>query len=227
MFTKNFLFYIQPNVFNMSKSPVGRPAVSDANETSVRERLLLAAKKSFLEDSYEKVSTRHIATLADTSIAMIRYYFGSKEGLYQELIRTQFIPIAERLISLQNSDDVDSLESFFKVYYETMVPDQQFPLLMMRTLSLKQGPSRKYILDQIVDPMRHTIHKIIKRLQNKGKIDASLDAEMIGISMLSLAVMPMLAKSVFEYHKGEDLGLEFYLDLAKHNGQILQSGLRS
>lgn len=210
----------------MSKSSVGRPAVSDQNEISVRERLLMAAKKSFLEDSYEKVSTRRIATMADTSIAMIRYYFGNKEGLYQELIRTQFIPIAERLTALQNSDDIDSLESFFEVYYKTMVPDQQFPLLMMRTLSLQQGPSRKYILDKIVDPMRHAIYKIIKRLQFKGKIDASLDAEMIGISMLSMAVMPMLAKSVFEYHKGVDLGLDFYLELAKHNGQILQSGLR-
>jgi AcrR family transcriptional regulator len=210
----------------MSKSGVGRPSNTEG-QSSVRERLLLAAKKCFLEESYEKVSTRKIAAQADTSIAMIRYYFGSKEGLYQELISTQFIPISERIQLLQDSDDVTSLESFFKVYYETMLPDYQFPILMMRTLTMGQGPSRKFILDNVVDPMRQSFYRMITKLQKKGKIDGALDADMIGINMISLAVMPMLAKNIFEYQMGETLDINFYLKLAEHNGRLLKSGLQS
>ncbi|GLQ32391.1 TetR/AcrR family transcriptional regulator [Litoribrevibacter albus] len=210
----------------MSKATVGRPSNNEGH-SSVRERLLSAAKKCFLEESYEKVSTRKVAAQADTSIAMIRYYFGSKEGLYQELIRTQFVPISERIQSLQSSDDVTSLESFFKVYYETMLPDHQFPILIMRTLTMGQGPSRKFILDHVVEPMRRSFRKLIIKLQEKDKIDATLDADMIGINMISLAVMPMLAKNIFEYQIGETLGIDFYLKLAEHNGRLLKSGLQT
>lgn len=209
----------------MSKASVGRPTNKEG-QSNVRDRLLLAAKRCFLEESYEKVSTRKIAAEADTSIAMIRYYFGSKEGLYQELIRTQFVPISERLHMLQHSDDVTNMESFFKVYYQTMLPDYQFPILMMRTLTMGQGPSRKFILDKVVEPMRNSFRKVITKLQEKGKIDSALDADMIGINMISLAVMPMLAKNIFEYQLGETLDLDFYLKLAEHNGRLLKSGLQ-
>jgi len=209
----------------MSKASVGRPSNSDDQKSPVRDRLLLAAKKCFLEENYEKVSTRKIASEADTSIAMIRYYFGSKEGLYQELIRSQFIPIAARVQALQDSEDVTSLESFFKVYYETMLPDHQFPILMMRTLAMGQGPSRKFILENVVGPLRNSFRKVISRLQEKGKISKEFNVEMIGISMFSMAVMPMLAKSALEYQMGGTLDLEFYMKLAEHNARILTGGL--
>jgi AcrR family transcriptional regulator len=53
----------------------------------VRTRLLKAALECFLADEYHKVTTRLIAEKVDANISMIRYYFGSKEGLYEEMIR--------------------------------------------------------------------------------------------------------------------------------------------
>ena len=54
---------------------------------TVRERLLKAVLESFLSDEYHKVTTRLIAEKANANIFMIRYYFGDKEGLYEEMIR--------------------------------------------------------------------------------------------------------------------------------------------
>jgi AcrR family transcriptional regulator len=59
----------------------------------VRERLLKAALDSFLSDEYHKVTTRLIADKADANISMIRYYFGNKEGLYEEMIRDTMSPL--------------------------------------------------------------------------------------------------------------------------------------
>jgi AcrR family transcriptional regulator len=47
----------------------------------------------FLNDDCHRVSTRQVAAKADTNIAMIRYYFGSKEGLYKEMIRQALQPL--------------------------------------------------------------------------------------------------------------------------------------
>jgi AcrR family transcriptional regulator len=60
--------------------------------TPVRERLLQAAKACFLADDYHAVSTRRIAEAAQANVSMIRYYFGSKEGLYEEMIRANLLP---------------------------------------------------------------------------------------------------------------------------------------
>ncbi|MGZ5541985.1 MAG: TetR/AcrR family transcriptional regulator, partial [Methylobacter sp.] len=63
----------------------------------VRERLLKAALDSFLSDDYHKVTTRLIAERADANISMIRYYFGNKEGLYEEMIRDTMNPLLDVL----------------------------------------------------------------------------------------------------------------------------------
>lgn len=63
----------------------------------VRARLLKAALDSFLCDDYHKVTTRLIAERAGTNVAMIRYYFGNKEGLYEEMIRDTMAPLLDVL----------------------------------------------------------------------------------------------------------------------------------
>ncbi|WP_255211071.1 TetR family transcriptional regulator [Methylogaea oryzae] len=62
----------------------------------VRARLLKAALECFLADDYHRVTTRRIAAMAGANVSMIRYYFGSKEGLYEEAIRDTLQPLLER-----------------------------------------------------------------------------------------------------------------------------------
>lgn len=90
---------------------------------SVRERLLQAALDSFLDDDYHKVSTRLIADKAGANVAMIRYYFGNKEGLYEEMIRETLQP----LLAVLDGDllqSADGFQAFFQLYYDTMAPRQ-------------------------------------------------------------------------------------------------------
>jgi AcrR family transcriptional regulator len=71
---------------------------SEAHEESaIPERLIQAALKCFLNDDYHNVTRRKIADVADVSAAMIRYYFGSKEGLYEEMIRQTLLPLINAL----------------------------------------------------------------------------------------------------------------------------------
>lgn len=51
----------------------------------VRARLLKAALDCFLACEYRKGTTRLIAEQADANVSMIRYCFGNKEGLCEEM----------------------------------------------------------------------------------------------------------------------------------------------
>ena len=54
------------------------------NRTNRQERsILIEAEKLFSEQDFDAVSVRDIAKEANVNIAMISYYFGSKEKLFE------------------------------------------------------------------------------------------------------------------------------------------------
>ncbi|MEU7900726.1 TetR family transcriptional regulator [Nonomuraea sp. NPDC049152] len=53
---------------------------------ATRERLLTAARALFAEHGYEQVTVRMIAAAADANIALVGRYFGSKAGLFGEVL---------------------------------------------------------------------------------------------------------------------------------------------
>ncbi|MEA3011130.1 MAG: hypothetical protein QOJ91_2822 [Sphingomonadales bacterium] len=57
------------------------------NAAATRDALLAAARRRFLEESYENVGLREIAGDAGVDVALVSRYFGSKEALFREVMR--------------------------------------------------------------------------------------------------------------------------------------------
>jgi AcrR family transcriptional regulator len=77
----------------MQEPEVREPDTNKPDDDPVQSRLLKAALDCFLADDYARVTTRLIAERANANVSMIRYYFGSKEGLYEEMIRHTLNPM--------------------------------------------------------------------------------------------------------------------------------------
>jgi AcrR family transcriptional regulator len=60
-----------------------------ADPESPRGRILAAARRSFAERGFEAASTRTIAERAGVNLAMVHYYFGSKEALYRRMLAAE------------------------------------------------------------------------------------------------------------------------------------------
>lgn len=60
-----------------------RPGRVLAAEGDARTLLIDAARNLFAEQGYAATSTRQIASISGLNISLIRYYFGTKEGLYK------------------------------------------------------------------------------------------------------------------------------------------------
>lgn len=52
-----------------------------------REQILAAAQRAFAQQPYSAVSTADVASAAGTTRTNLHYYFGTKRGLYVEVIR--------------------------------------------------------------------------------------------------------------------------------------------
>src|SRR3954466_3081506 len=64
--------------------PSTGPRIRDAQNT--RRALLRAAQRRFAVLGYDRTTTRDIARDAGVNLALIRRYFGGKEGLFQAVI---------------------------------------------------------------------------------------------------------------------------------------------
>lgn len=56
------------------------------DRAATRQRLLDAARRLFAEHGYDHVTVRMIAAAADANVALINRYFGSKAGLFGEVL---------------------------------------------------------------------------------------------------------------------------------------------
>ena len=199
--------------------------MSDASKPAnpVRARLLKAALDCFLADEYHNVTTRMIAERADANVSMIRYYFGNKEGLYEEMIRDTLAPLIEAFRH-QPSDSLASAADLFRLYYETMSKHPTFPKLILKVIALNHGPGRRFIF-QLLERGRIAGVQKIDDLKACGLVDADFDPDVLRMSVVSLLVMPMVLKDVFEEQLQRPMDAMFLTKLAALNGRLLASML--
>ena len=200
--------------------------MSDTTEETkdpVQARLLKAALECFLADEYHKVTTRLIAEKAGANVSMIRYYFGSKEGLYEEMIRDTLKPLLDILDGSMLSE-VRGFSDFLRLYYDTMSLRPEFPKLILKVLALNQGPGRRYIL-QLLERGRARGAQKVEELKAGGQIDATIDPDIVRMAFVSLAMTPMLLKEIFEDQMGHAMDAAFLDNLAAFNGRLIAAGL--
>jgi len=107
-----------------------------------RSSILAAAEKLFSELGYEGTSTRQIAKEAGANMSMINYYFGSKEGVFLEIMNERVIAFKAVLISI-NEYPIPPMEKLYKViesYTDRILSNISFHKMMHRELSLAQRP---------------------------------------------------------------------------------------
>jgi AcrR family transcriptional regulator len=189
----------------------------------VRARLLKAALDCFLADEYHKVTTRLIAEKADANISMIRYYFGNKEGLYEEMIRETLSPLLNVLDGPLLSS-VEGFADFLRLYYDTMSTQPEFPKLILKVLALNQGPGRRFI-QQLLERGRTRGARKVNALKADGQIAATVDPDILRMAFVSMAMTPMLLKDIFEEQMGRAMDTAFLDNLAVFNGHLLSAGL--
>lgn len=191
---------------------------------TLRSRLLQAALECFLADDYHRVTTRQIAELAGANVSMIRYYFGNKEGLYEEMIRDTLAPLLA-VLDGPLLDSVEGFSDFLRLYYETMSAKPEFPRLILKVLALKQGPGRRFI-QQLLERGRTRGARKLAAMKADGQVSAHIDPDILRLAFVSLAMTPILLKDIFEQQIERPLDNAFFAQLAAFNGHLFAAGLR-
>ncbi len=158
---------------------------SKMEKTDKRTSILNAAEKLFASQGFEGTSTRQIATEAGANMSMINYYFGSKEGVFMEIMSNRIKGFSLALTSIE-AEDLNQLEKLMMVidqYTRRILDNIAFHKKMHRELSLSQRPE---MYDKLKQAMSGNL-MIIERIINEGIAQGefrSVDVRMVIASIM-------------------------------------------
>lgn len=200
---------------------VGRPK----ENTEARERLLFYAGELFTSMPYDKVSTRLLADKAGVNVAMIRYYFGSKDGLFEAMVRDTLKPIQSKVRALLEQSSQQGLVDLMRAYYMTMLQSPRFPKLILQVMSLGPMDNRRQMFEKIyAESAKYTIDHIFDKLLASGVIKQGMDPKLCRLTFVSLMIFPFIAPSSMRAIHGVELNEAFLNRLLEHNIQTLTHG---
>ncbi|WP_237057358.1 TetR/AcrR family transcriptional regulator [Microbulbifer sediminum] len=204
------------------KLPVGRPqGGSDA-----RSRLIGAALDLFSHRSYRTVSTREIARSAGVDASLIRYYFGSKSGLFEQMLRETLAPLLDQLRDLDDDASPEDLGELMRLYYRAMGPNPGLPRLVVRVLLEEEGSEAyRIVLSIFSEIIQQSRHWFAKAVAGSGQLREHLDPDLCRLSIVSLVVFPLIAPPVLMQKFGLEPGPGKLAQLAQHNYEVIQSGI--
>lgn len=196
---------------------------SQSLEPSVQNRLLGAAFELFQNNDYNKVTTRQLATNANTSSAMIKYCYGNKQGLYEEMIRQKFILMEQALFASYDVKKGLDLKKLLLNYTRFHQKNPDHCKFIMRILAYKDGPGY-LLLTQLLDRKWDMVKGIIKDGQKNKNMTKHLDIDVFRIALTSLSVFPFLIKDVLA-HSSSIVSDNIFEKMAIFSANILSASL--
>lgn len=140
-----------------------------------REKILMIALDMFGEYGFNGVSTRDLSKMADVNISAINYYFNSKEGLYQEVIKyvanfikDEFQNCIEIIESCKSKviDEklaMDIFSSLLDSISDNILKNNSpsISMILIREI-MKPNIGTDIVYDELVLPFHKTLLKVIK-----------------------------------------------------------------
>ncbi|HQB38624.1 MAG TPA: TetR/AcrR family transcriptional regulator [Deltaproteobacteria bacterium] len=169
------------------------------NMTSeARERLMRAALVLFTERGYAATSVRELCAIAGVSKPVLYYYFGSKEGLYLQLMHESYALMELVLARLTRFEGhaAERLIHFCCGIYDTAVGIKDTVRLMF---SIYFGPPQgapHYDLERFYDRILEVLDGIILEGVERGEVRPgnSSDMQWVILSCLNASIEEMLCE---------------------------------
>ena len=163
---------------------------------STEEKIKSTALLLFLERGFERTSIREIARKAKINIALLNYYFRSKENLFDSIfsgLLGKYTPILNEILNAHIP-----IEEKVKLYVEKYIDIlQENPKLTYFVLSVLHRNPNKITKLKIFQSLYHTgnFSALFIEEIKKGHIK-DVDPTQFFINMLSLITFPFTVKQV-------------------------------
>ncbi|MDF2152962.1 TetR/AcrR family transcriptional regulator [Vibrio sp. CAU 1672] len=199
----------------------GRPTQS----IDAREKLIHHARELFTIMAYDKVSTRLVAQKSGVNVAMIRYYFGNKEGLFETMLRETLAPVQKQMQVLVSDSSEKNFLDIMRTYYSEMIKVPQFPRLVAQVMHMPPSETQRKLLEKVFHDISQPMQGVLfDKLVDSGVLRKNADPKLCRISYISLMVFPFIAPPALLAIHGIELSETFLNQLLEHNIRLMKHG---
>ncbi len=199
-----------------------------AKNKNTEQKIFDAATELFLEKGVDRTSVRDIAAKAGINLALMNYYFRSKENLFDTIFSELVIKNTRTLIQILDSDQ--SLEEKIRQYvaaYIDMLSEN--PLLVSFVMSMLHRSQDKITEKKAVSNLYST-DKFTQQIIEEGKKGNIRKTEptQFFVDMLSLVAFPFAIKLlIMDKNQFSEADFrEFIQERKTRVPEILISGLK-
>lgn len=149
-------------------------------------QILDAAEKLFAENSFDGTSVRNIAKAANINIAMISYYFGSKEKLLESLLLYRMSDFRMQLESViaKNTNFLETLDAIVILIIKRIHNNRLTHKIINFEFS---NGSRQIDFDSYIEQKKENLHIIKGFVENGQKADAF--SKDVNIELLTATIL--------------------------------------
>lgn len=169
----------------------------DEKDLTTENRIKEVARKKFQEKGYAATRTREIADEANVNIALLNYYFRSKEQLFNiimlESIQEIFL-ILKDIINDRSSSLMTKAELAVNKYIDILVSNPHLPLFVLS--EIRNNPETFIKKTQVP---RNMIQKsfLFEQLQDQiNKEGLQTSPIHIVLNIVSMSIMPIAARGL-------------------------------
>ncbi len=169
---------------------------------ATREKLLTCAGQLIAANGYEATTSKEICRLAGTNLAAVNYHFGSRDGLYEELLRL----VHRHLMNLDAIQDIEASDAaprekirrFLAIFLRQTLIENSWQLRVWARELLHPSPMFARAVTQNIVPKRDLMLKIFAEYTGLSVEDTRLRGVVISFMAPFVAVFLVQQDSHYE-----------------------------
>ncbi|WP_025763454.1 TetR/AcrR family transcriptional regulator [Dyadobacter tibetensis] len=179
---------------------------------STQEKIIAAAHKLFTQKGYAATKTREIAEEAGINLALLNYYFRSKEKLFDMIMADNMQQFVLGLAQITNDKATSYQEKFALLassYTDLLLNQPEMPIFILSEIRNNPvGLFQRVRLDKII--LSSNMFEQVKEAMKRGEIQ-QINPMHILMNLLGLTVFPFVASPMLKQFGGMNEGA--YRDL--------------
>jgi AcrR family transcriptional regulator len=164
-------------------------------DLSTEEKIKSAARKLFTRRGFDAVKTREIAAEAGINLALLNYYFRSKEKLFEMVMFENMATFVQGAAAIMNDEKTALFEKFrllVEHYINILSKNPDVPHFVLNAIKNHPETLAEFFRKN-VDFFNTTMVRQIQEEMKKGRIVALHPAQFL-INLISMTVFPFVMK---------------------------------
>ena len=162
-------------------------------ELTTEEKIIDAARKLFTQKGFAATKTRDIAEEAGINLALLNYYFRSKQNLFQIIIEEKFDQLFGAINPILSNSEIsleEKIETLVTNYTNMLLGNDDLPLFVLSEIK-----TNEFLIKRVRQNAEILSNPVIdKQLKERGFTTTGFNFIM---NVMSLTLFPFMSKPLF------------------------------